>query len=434
MRPLPVRLPKTWRRCARGWHEPSVQRKGDQRGKSSGDCRQSHCGVSACPLQSIDRAPTSVLPFSSYWQGATIKARARQLRQLFGQVAIAIAALPCTACGERPEASGATASAKGLAALAEAQPRGATAVGWRVLDGLGVPAWLFYPAVLTEPATSLPVIQKTLPDGYSLALRRRFGAVAAATLVAAPGHALPDAAMADGVHPLLVFAPGAGMGGRDYRLFVEALAAQGYAVALLRPTGSPAASDVRYSESADEIGNALENLRKMAGLQEGKGRIEATTPVLIGHSLGGTASVLAATRTGVCAINIDGDFGGASVTSRPSGPVLYVIGDPSLDRASDVARRAEVWRTVSGRSGGRALALGIAGMRHFDIADAANLPLDLIPPDRREGRFGNIGGANARRVMVDLVVQFAGYCQSSGGLPLSAALRLPPEARSTFGH
>lgn len=357
-----------------------------------------------------------------------------EARQSFRAMAFAIVALSCTACGERHEVSAATASAKGLIALAEAQPRGAPAVGWRVVEGLGVPVWLFYPAALSEPESTPLVNQGALPDDYTTALRRRFGPVAAATLVAAPGRALFGAAMADGQHLLLVLAPGAAMGGRDYRLVIEALAARGYVVAVLRPTGSPAASDVRYSEAADEIGVALAKLRKIAGLRDEKGLIDATSPLLIGHSLGGAASVLAAARTGGCAVNIDGDFGGASVTASPTGPVLYVVGDPGLDRASDVARRAQVWHTVSGRSGGRALALGIAGMRHFDVADAANLPLDVIPPDRREGRFGKIGGANARRILIDLIDQFANYCRKDERLPLSVALRLPPEARRIFGN
>jgi hypothetical protein len=70
----------------------------------------------------------------------------------------------------------------------------------------------------------------------------------------------------------------------------------------------------------------------------------------------------------------------------------------------------------------------------FRRCPCRDLPLDVIPPDRREGRFGSIGGANARRVMVDLVAQFADYCQKSQSLPLSAALHLPPEASPTFGH
>lgn len=363
-----------------------------------------------------------------------MQVRATRPIRFLRSLTTACSVLACVACGEPPESSNAMPSAEGLAALADAQPRGTPAIGWRALHSLGVPAWLFYPSAPAGPDTMPSVARQALPDDYVTGLRRRFGPVAAATLAAARGNALLDAEMAKGGHPLLVFAPGAAMGGRDYRLFIEALAARGYAVAVLRPTGSPVASDQRYAEAADEIVAALEKLGEMAGRQDEEGRIDRAVPVLIGHSLGGAASALAATRTRACAVNIDGDFGGASETAAPIGPVLYVIGDPRLDRADDVARRTQVWRAVSARSGPGAMALGVAGMRHFDLADAASLPVGIIPPERRDGRFGSIGGAGARQVLVDLVDQFAEYCRRARSVPLSATLRLPSEAAPTLGR
>lgn len=357
-------------------------------------------------------------------------------------VAVALAALAAAACGGPQDAAPAQPSAAGLQALADAEPPGTQAIGWREIEGMGVAAWLFYPAAPLPPAARAAndlaappsVPQSDLPGDYADNLRRRFGPVASATLVAAPGHARRDADMARGAHPLLIFMPGAAMGGRDYRLFAEALAASGHAVAVLRPLASPGASDERYAAAAAEIVSALGHLSRIAAAPESAGRIDAARPVLVGHSLGGAAAVLAAVRTGACAVNVDGDFGGASAAAAPTGPVLYLIGDPALDRASDVARRDAVWRKVSARSGGQALALGIAGMRHFDIADAAHLPPRLIPEERREGRFGPIGGAAARRLLVDLVGQFALACRTDRDAPLSQTLRLPPQARPIFAR
>lgn len=361
-----------------------------------------------------------------------VKAIGRSPLRLFRTAALAIGTLTCAACGKLPEASLDEASVIGLAALAQVQPPDNAQIGWQPIEGLGIPVWLFYPAALDQLEAVPPTYRQAVPDDYITALQRRFGPVAAATLVAAPGHAVPDVMRADGTHSLLIFVPGAGLGGRDYRLFVEALAAQGHAVAVLRPLGSPGASAERYSEAAREIAAALDELRKMPDLQQGEARIDATRPVLIGHSLGGAAAVLAAAQTGVCAVNIDGDFGGESVAAAPTDPVLYIIADPARDRAADRARRQRVWGGVSGSSAHRALALGIAGMQHFDLADAAHLPPDIIPPDRRHGRFGPIGGADARRVLADLVVQFADYCAHDAKSPLASALQLPPEARPVF--
>lgn len=346
-------------------------------------------------------------------------------------MALVLAVLAASSCSEASDAPAAEPSVEGLEALADAVPEGTDAVGWRVLEGFDVPAWLFYPVTHPAEAQTPSAGQPLLPDSYATGLRRRFGPIAGATLIAAPGHALHGAAMAAGTHPLIVFAPGAAMGGRDYRLFAEALAARGRAVLVLRPTGSPGASDERYAEAADEIATAIVGVRGMTFVQ-GEGQIDAARPVLVGHSLGGAAAVLAAARTGACAVNIDGDFGGATAEAGPSGPLLYIIGDPDLDRAADVARRAEVWRKVAGYAGGQAVALALRGMRHFDLADAAPLPPGVIPEERRTGRFGSIGGAAARRALVDLVEQFAAHCSGSGTLPLKAVLRLPPDAPPIF--
>lgn len=336
-----------------------------------------------------------------------------------------------SACDAPSDSPAASPSAEGLRVLAKPAPSGERAIAWREVEGLGVPAWLFYPAAPSVGAETLPAEPAPLPESYAAGLRRRFGPVAAATLVAAPGHARFGAAIAEGRHPLIVFTPGAAMGGRDYRLFVEALAARSYAVLVLRPTGSPRATEERYGEAASEIVAALAALRGVAG-GDGEGGIDTARPVLVGHSLGGAAAVLSATRTGACAVNLDGDFGGATARPAPAVPLLYVIGDPALDRPADLARRAEVWRGVAGSAGVQALALGISGMRHFDLADAAHLPPGLIPADRREGRFGSIGGAAAQRVLVDIVVQFVEACRTGTKAPLSAVLRLPPEARPIF--
>jgi hypothetical protein len=358
----------------------------------------------------------------------TFKRRAQRPAMI---LTLALASRALAACGEPAAAPPVAPSSEGLAALAEALPGGSGAVGWRVIEGLGDPAWLFYPAEKSPDDSIPPAGQQRLPGDYAEGLSRRFGPVAAGTLLAAPGHAVANAPMAQGTHPLVIFAPGAAMGGRDYRLFVEALAARGLAVTVLRPLGSPGASDARYGEAANEIAAALAVLRT-APAGESDRRIDARRPVLVGHSLGGAAAVLAGARTGACAANIDGDFGGASAEALLRVPVLYVIGDPDLDRPGDVARRTGVWRAVASHSGGQALALGITSMRHFDIADAAHLPPDLIPAERRKGRFGSIAGARARAVLVDLVEQFADVCQAGRTASLSAALRLPPEAKAVF--
>ncbi|RYE02646.1 MAG: alpha/beta fold hydrolase [Sphingomonadales bacterium] len=190
-------------------------------------------------------------------------------------------------CGDPPPPpQDAKPSIEAIAAIDKVAPGGAHQIGAAEANGL----WLYYPtqgqAKGTEPAR---------PRAYVDALARRFGPVAAASLDATPLHARWGAEPVKGARPLVVFAPGAGMGGRDYRVLAEALASRGYAVAMLDPLGSPPVSTERYAEIADALAAAVATLRADP---EWSPRLDLSRVVLAGHSIGGAGAVLAFGRAG----------------------------------------------------------------------------------------------------------------------------------------
>ncbi|MDG2532712.1 hypothetical protein P6144_03565 [Sphingomonas sp. HITSZ_GF] len=319
------------------------------------------------------------------------------------------------------------APAGAVAALQRIEPSGRFAVGRIEASPEGQPpVWLYYPAAASriEPQADGP-----LPSPYGTGLARRFGADAAAALLAMTGHARADAPVAEGRFPLLVFSPGATMGGRDYRLFVEALASHGYVVAMTHPLGSPPAGAERYGAAAGELAALVPALRDWAkgtalGAHLAPGRIG-----LIGHSIGGAASVLALAQlpNGAVAVNLDGDFAGAARSAAASGPILYLIGKTDGESEASVARRLGDWKMVAGGNPDATI-VQIATLRHFDFADAALLPAGLVPEAQRRNRFGPIGGERAHAATTGLVLGFLDETLRGQAGAFNAALRAVPEA------
>ncbi len=242
---------------------------------------------------------------------------------------------------------------------------GPDAVGWRQVELGGEPVLLFYPASGPGRAAHSPP---------SAPLSRRFGAAAAADLAAARGPAGHDAEPQTGTYPLVLFAPGAGLGSRDYRWLLSGLASRGMLVAGLDPATSPQASEGRVAEARD----ALLRVAKAAPSLAAFGR--ATRIHLVGHSIGGAAAVAAlAGLPGARAVDLDGDFLGVS-NAPAAGPVLLVSGRNPNEPARAEARRTADWQLVSNGRGQRVM---LPDMRHLGATDAA-----LLPAGRRNGDLG----------------------------------------------
>jgi dienelactone hydrolase len=157
--------------------------------------------------------------------------------------------------------------------------------------------------------------------------------------------------------------------------------------------GSPAANQARYDEAAHEIAAAVRALVADRGIG-----FDRACVIAVGHSIGGAAAVLAMTRTPdvAAAINIDGDFAGASRTTARARPILYLTGQNDGEGTRSRDRRRQDWMLVAGGSPA-ARRVEEPEMRHLDILDAALLPEASIPGARRRDRFGPLGGREAHR-------------------------------------
>jgi dienelactone hydrolase len=316
-----------------------------------------------------------------------------------------------------------------VVALAAIRPSGEFSVGVKDISSGGLNLWLYYPA----KASSKRAAEPALPAIFAAALTRRFGADAAAALASPYGHAVWGAAPAETLAPLLVFSPGAGLGARAYLTVIETLASRGYAVVALNPTESPAASEERYREAADEIGVAVDAARALSAQPFWGGHVDPSRVGLIGHSLGGAAAVLAmSTAHAQAAVNLDGDYIGAARVNAPRGAILQLVGEYRDESPVTQERRAADWKLVAGHNSS-ARAYQLRGFRHLTFTDAALVPAPFIPGHARRDRLGSIPGVRAHDIVVKLVSAFFDENLRGKQGKFVEALRNVPEAGRPAG-
>jgi dienelactone hydrolase len=318
---------------------------------------------------------------------------------LHARLFIALAALAAASCAGADEPGRSDPAA--VAAFDGAPLSGAFPVGVvykREIGGAPPGAMIVYPA----GETGLTLTSDTAPTFEAQDVRRRFGPDAAATLAKARGPLRPGAPIRAGRYPVVVFMPGAGLGAMQYRLLLADLASHGRIVVALYPGTSPPAGEARYREAAQEMSRAA--------AASDFAEFAAGPTVLVGHSLGGAAAVLALAQTpsAVAAVNIDGDTPSNLAAPAPHRPILYITGNEDGDAARSRDRRARDWATIAGPNPA-ARRLAMPDMRHLDVTDAASLPPALTAKAREDGRSGPSGGAAIRSRIVSLIL----------GLPLT---------------
>lgn len=291
------------------------------------------------------------------------------------------------------------------------------------------PAIITYPAAEATPRT--PARGPRPPTGRAENLTRRFGEPAARELMDGLGWAQEGAATASGRHPVLVFAPGMRLAAFDYRTISEWLASAGYVVVAITPAGN-----ADYSDAARDIAVACAAARRWAN-EPGDNlgaAIDAAAMGVFGHSLGGAAAALAASRDASlrAVANLDGDFAGAANAARPRQPLLYLTSEDDFEAQRSRERRARVWRNVSALSRS-ASAIRLSGFKHLDFLDAF-LVASRMPAETREARFGRGPAEGALALSANLVRSFFDDHLRGQSGALAATLASGAGARSIYSR
>jgi dienelactone hydrolase len=313
-----------------------------------------------------------------------------------------------------------------------------------------VSGWVWYPASGSTDAQEPP-----LPSDWQAlrieSLSAKLGAVVAAAMKSFYVHERTNAKPLSGRSrfPVLLFVPGLSWLASDYSVLIDDLVSHGYVVVGISPTGFsepiefPDGRVVRRSLGVgDKIGadqsyvhdDALFALRKIRELSADgflRGRLDINHIGAVGHSLGGTTSLVVAARdtTVRAAINIDGDPMGDVVKARPGQPVLLISSEsPTIEEAPPMAsaerqelvrqglersekRRSDDWAAISSQSVS-ARRISIPGTHHLNFEDAALASALITDKSARWMKFGTMEPERALSTLSLIVRTF--FDQSFG--------------------
>lgn len=263
-----------------------------------------------------------------------------------------------------------------------------------------------------------------------------------------------NVAPAAGRFPLIILQPGMGFSAPQYQTLAEDLAAAGFVVAGITPTGSANVTVVGgHLVGATQLGNPPE-----LGSHHGRPEVEADRLVVtwstaaravavrlrqtkifadhlqrgtvyVGHSFGGAASLQACRDDATCrgAVDLDGTQFGAVVGKGLDRPLMLISssdscitgGCPAGTKINSDDRRTA--RLLLRNSRGPAWCRSIAGVRHFNFSDYGAYYIAL--PLRRLLALGSLDGARALRMIDSEVIAFATYATTGQTGP---ALRTIP--------
>lgn len=259
---------------------------------------------------------------------------------------------------------------------------------------------LWYPTEATGPGKPY-LASSTISD--ALATQAGLPGFLLDGLVHGSSNAIADAPRADGTFPLVLFSPGLGGLRTQNSAWAEDLASHGYIVAsldhpydsaavvlkdgtiiasTLATTGNDAAdqrvADDLASIRADDLLAALDRLTAELGV----GVVEGVATA--GHSIGGAAAILAASRDDRvdAVVNLDGLPRGG----RPTVPVLAIVAGEGTGSAQSDARYEAALTEVLSACGTRVV---VQGAQHLSFTDSA---LFLPPLPSLIGSNGRTAG------------------------------------------
>lgn len=244
------------------------------------------------------------------------------------------------------------------------------------------------------------------------------------TLSLAKGAELPNKKM-----PLIVFGPGLGWLPTDYTYLLASLASRGYMVVAI--TGVPISKQVYFPDHTTENTDRVQaDYRKMAAYfslalseilkkQENKegvyGFIDTSKLMVMGHSISGAATLMAANTNHQIKglINLDGDVNEEFKKIHPTQPILYITTQPLEVSSTNVetwhvdkneVRRDHAFVNNSQQSI-QSIRIKIPEMYHADFLDVAQYKKEISPALKGKN-YGRISFQTSSEIMIASIIHF----------------------------
>ncbi|KAK3375746.1 PAF acetylhydrolase [Lasiosphaeria ovina] len=219
--------------------------------------------------------------------------------------------------------------------------------------------------------------------------------------------------------PILLFSPGYSTPRLYYSVIASAIASEGFVVItidhpedaniIVYPDGhavynnasildSPTWDNWDRAADASFIVDQLSNATAMAALLPGRGHREFATDrvAMLGHSAGGVAAILAASRDRRirAAANWDGTIIGSPALPQISQPVLFFTHDPTTDAS---------WLAAWPQLKGPKIVLRVANTTHQSFSDVPSL---IVAAGLSTAPFADVVGAIEPAQMVRLLTAY----------------------------
>jgi hypothetical protein len=307
-----------------------------------------------------------------------------------------------------------------------------------------LPVWVWYPTEKDTAATA----QYPLPAAWRLEqgryLDNKIGKGGSQFLQHLKVWSVPNAPVAstDQKFPVLVFGPGHTWLPTDYSTLVEEIVSNGYIVVGFVPTGFASATQLANGKIIKGVlpvqqqdivfQDALFVRKQLYTLQNSwlKDRINTNAVGIFGHSQGGAAATVVAGRdTSIKAfVNLDGDLMDAALKAKPLQPALLLSNDERVGmiaatskmdlegrERSEYRRHADWVRATD--DGKLSLRIRISDTRHLNFNDLALVPQELMTPEERKNKIGQVNGAESLKTIAGITLRFFDACLKAGTFP-----------------
>jgi hypothetical protein len=307
-----------------------------------------------------------------------------------------------------------------------------------------LPVWVWYPTRKDTAATA----QYPLPAAWRLEqgryLDNKIGKAGSQFLQHLKVWSVPNAPVAstDQKFPVLVFGPGHTWLPTDYSTLVEEIVSNGYIVVGFVPTGFASATQLDNGKMIKSIlpvqqqdivfQDALFVRKQLYTLQNSwlKDRININAVGIFGHSQGGAAATVVAGRdTSIRAfVNLDGDLMDNALKAKPLQPALLLSNDERVGmlaatskmdhegrERSEYRRHADWVRATD--DGKLSLRIRISDIRHLNFNDLALVPQELMAPEEKKNKIGQVDGAETLKIIAALTLRFFDAYLKAGTFP-----------------
>lgn len=299
----------------------------------------------------------------------------------------------------------------------------------KTADGTDLLVYIYYP-VEKHQTKNYIYTSASFKKEYLEYLKKRIGDSAANLIINAKYNFSTNNIIVDKKFPVVFFSAGLSWSTLEYSFLIHNIVESGKIVIAINTNYTSAyldfgenntktwiACEDKYKCLSELIKSVQSKLRSKDTLFNLiNNNVNLKEQIFIGHSLGGAASLLAATgqEDVIASINLDGDMMKSSLEARPNGAILFLNQIPNdyfNSGFEDLKNDSQIgWRYTQMEKNSSdskySYYLSIKGMYHSNFQDYALLSKGIIPYEISKNKLGAIEGRLCLDLIAEIVIDF----------------------------